>query len=68
MNEASEFHADLTKELTNALQRFHELHPDLFIQDVRICSSSDNIGRKILIGLTIDIMVQPKGYEKVNHA
>jgi hypothetical protein len=57
---ATESHAEFLKSLTDLVNKFHEEHKDLFINDIDIVSDSDPTGAKVVLGIQVRILAQPE--------
>jgi hypothetical protein len=60
MKTATEAHSEFLKELTELVAKFHEEHKDLFINDITIVDGIDGYGTKVLLGIKVEILVQPR--------
>ena len=45
--------------LTELINRFHAENPELFLRDISIKSGENPTGEKVLLGIEIDVIVQP---------
>ena len=60
MEDATKVHNEFTKELTDLITKFHENHPDLFINDIDIKVGESLMGGgRTFLGIRVEILVQP---------
>ena len=52
-------HKELVVEIVRVLEEFHERHPDLFCDDIRVHSALYATRRKVLSDIEVTIVVQP---------
>ena len=57
--EATVQHNEFTKKLKDLLTEFHELNPDLFVNNINIVTGTHPTGNKVCLGIQVEILVQP---------
>jgi hypothetical protein len=68
MPDNTQIHQELTKELTDLLDRFHRKNPDLFVERIGIYDVQDGRRRRVIAFVAVDIAVQPCSHPEANHA
>ena len=59
MENASKIHNEFLEDLTQLVDKFHKEHPSLFINDIDVVSGENTTGYKQLLGIRVEIRVQP---------
>jgi hypothetical protein len=59
MENATKLHNEFLEDLTNLINKFHQEHPTLFIDDIDIVSVDYPSGEKVVAGIRVKILVQP---------